>query len=123
MTWIAAVLVGTLVLVAAVIWVLIPPFPPPRTLLNSSLPTLIQRLGTPREVVLPVPLRPAKLLEWAESRGVAFWTFQAVWQNPPADPTAHPDYVTRRLRLRGAPDWLNIILFLPCEAVFRARIL
>jgi len=133
MTRSAVVLFGAIALLAAgasvlvPVWlsILAPPFPPPATLLHTSLPGLVERLGTPRDVILPVPepIRPAKSVEWAVARGVAVWTFRAVWAKAPAEPRAHPDYVSRCLRLRATPDWVSTILFLPCDAVFEGRVM
>ena len=120
----AVAALSVLALVVALTWILIPPFPTPMALIGSSLASLTAQLGSPREVTLdvPAPLRPAQSVEWSKTRVVAIWTVQADWQKAPASDSAHPDMVSRCLRPRGAPEWVRIVLFLPCDTVFEGRV-
>ena len=125
MTLPATVVVGALVLVVGLVWVLVPPFPAPGTLMDRPLSALTKQLGPPRELMPqgPSPLRLGKSVAWEKSRGIAFWTLQADWTEEPVDPLRTPDMVSRCLRLKWAPEWLGVVLFLPCEAVGRARVM
>ena len=123
MTLRAVGIVGLLVVLAGLVWVLVPPFPSPETLLDKSLQALTMQLGSSVEVTLPVPapLRGGKTIGWEKSRGIAVWELQADWTKPPADPQLPPDMVSRCLRIKWAPAWVGVLL--PCQAVARARVM
>ena len=123
MTISAAVIVGAFVLVIGLAWVLVPPFPSPETLINSSLTALTGRFGPPHDLPpeTPAPLRSAKSVAWTRSRVVAVWMLQADWNKAPPNPVAHPDMVSRCLRVSWAPDWLGA--FLPCKAVVIGQVM
>jgi hypothetical protein len=114
---------GTAMAAAAAIWVLAPPFPKPESLMQSSLPVLTTRFGSPHEMSqghLPTGL--ARSVSWQDSRVIANWTLAADWIKPPVIATSSPDAVSRCLQLNFGPRWLGTALFLPCRAVVRARL-
>ena len=123
MTLRAVGIVGLLVAVMGLVWVLVPPFPSPGTLLDKSLQALTMQLGPSHEVAppMPAPLRAGKTVAWLKSRGIAVWEVQADWTTPSADSLSPPDMVSRCLRLKWAPAWTGVLL--PCEAVARARVM
>ena len=125
MTARASILTCVLALAVGLVWILVPPFPPPRALLYSSLPSLTQRFGAPLDASaeLPAELRPARAAAWKKYRGIAVWTLEAGWTRAPADATAHPDIVARCLRLRWLPEWASVVLFLPCDSVVMAQVM
>jgi hypothetical protein len=123
MTGRSALSVFAAIVVAGLVWVLVPPFPSPRELLDDSLPDLTMQLGAAHEVTLsvPAPLRSWKTVAWEKSRGIAVWELQADWSRPPVDPLSPPDMVSRCLHVRWAPALEGVVL--PCEAVARARVM
>ena len=124
MTGRALVGVGAAILVAGLVWILVPPFPPPATLLDIPLTALTEQFGPSRDSVEEVraPPRSAKSVVWERSRGIAYWTLQADWSKPTIELSGPPDMVSRCLHLRWAPEWVAVLL-LPCETVAKARVM
>jgi hypothetical protein len=118
MTVRAAVVVSALVLL--LVWVLVPPFPRPETLLNSSLPALTKQFGPAHDSTLP-PISGSSVtsVAWDRPRLVATWTLQAAWMTRhAADAAAQPDSVLRCLR--WAPQSLDVRI--PCDVSYSARV-
>ena len=93
------------------LWVLVPPFPSPDTLVGSSLPTLKSQLGSPQwELTLKrrSDIIPAQSVLWEKSRGVATWRLGASWNDLPVDPMAHPDFVDRTLIFKWGPERVHL---------------
>jgi len=99
------------------------PFPSPSVVLDTPYGTLLQELGPPADFdpnsKLPTPLRAGKSVAWVRSRLIARWTLQVDYGLTPFSPLAPPDSVSRCLSTRW--EWVNWLL--PCDAVFRARVL
>ena len=111
------------VLFGVVAWTLIPPFPPPSTLIDQSPQALAMQLGAPHEIASPVPApqRPWRTIAWEKSRGIATWEVQAEWGSAPDDPLSPPDMVWRCLRV----TWASVLAAVPlrCETVMRGRVM
>ena len=117
-----AVAVASIALGAAA-WVLTPPFPEPRHLIDMPIASLSNHFGPPIELT-PERIDPrfATSLLWERPRGVARWTLRADWYAGPEGPMPNPDSVTRCLHLNWGPDWLGVVLFLPCTTLARAQV-
>ena len=117
MTGCAAVGVVVLVLAAGLIWVLVPPFPSPETLLGKPLGALATQFGPAREVAsqTPAAARWGKAVAWEKSRGVAVWTLEADWRKTPEGDSARPDMVSRCLKPRSG-DRIGWEWFCSCPA-------
>ena len=123
MTRRTSVAVGALLLLSGgLFWILVPPFPAPRSLLDSSLPALTRQFGPPRDVAMAAPMaaRGGKALGWEASRGIAFWALDVYF---PVNSALRPDMVSRCLHPRWVPDWVGIALFLPCDTVAKSRVM
>ena len=70
---------AALVLLATLAWVLIPPFPSPVELMDTS-----------------------KVAVWRKSRGIAVWSLEVGYNAAPIDPTAQPQSISRTLRIAWA---------------------
>jgi len=87
----AVVLVG-----AAVLWTLTPPFLSPDKLAAESLQSLSKDLGHPTAV-------GAISAVWEKSRGLGVWSIRAHWRVA-GNLMAHPDSVERCFRVMGTPE-------------------
>jgi len=123
MTGRSVVGIAAVIVLLGLVWVLVPPFPSPNTLIDKSLPALTMQFGSSHEVTLsvPAPVHPWKTVAWEKPRGIATWQFRATWTRAPADPLAPPDMVSRCLHINGAPALADLVL--PCEAIFRGRVM
>jgi hypothetical protein len=117
------VLILGAVLVGGCVWMLVPAFPAPERLIDSSLIDLTNRFGPGREITPDSRAfyRPAKSVAWDKTRGIALWTLRADWYHAPKGPVAHPDSVSRCMRLIWGSESLSD--FLPCEVVATARVM
>jgi hypothetical protein len=99
------------------------PFPSPSVVLDTPYGTLLQELGPPADFdpnsKLPMPLRASKSIAWVRPLLIARWTLQVDYRLTPFSPQAPPDGVSRCLTTTW--EWVNWLL--PCDAVFRARVL
>jgi hypothetical protein len=87
---------AALVLLAASAWVLIPPFPSPAVLMNTSYASLTAKLGHPTGSI------PTKFVVWEESRGVAVWSLEVGYDTATVDPMALPQDIKRGLWVKWA---------------------
>jgi hypothetical protein len=106
-------------LITVVAWMSMPPFPAPAKIIDMRPSSIVAMFGPassgPSEE--PVPLRPAKVLTWTKSRGIARWTLEMTWFKAPNSPSDPPDSVSRSVRI----PWINVTV--PCGLVARARIM
>jgi len=127
MTIRSTVPIGAVILLLALAWVLVPPFPSPSELIDKSRQALTTQLGSSHEVAMLVPeplrskIRGWKTIGWEKSRGIAIWELEATWTRTPDDPLSLPDMVSRCLHLRWAPDPASF--FLPCDTVMRGWVM
>jgi hypothetical protein len=77
-------------------WLLIPPFPPPATMMDETYATLTGKLGTPTGAI------PTKFVAWERSRAIEVWSLEAGFGSAPIDPHEHPGHVSRCLRIPRA---------------------
>jgi hypothetical protein len=89
--------IGTaLVLLAVSAWVLIPPFPPPAALMDTSFAALTARLGYPTGSI------PTKFVVWEKSRGIAVWSLEVGYDSATVAPMELPHSVSRSLWFKWA---------------------
>ena len=103
--------VAGLLVVSAVIWTMVPPFPSSATLLNASLRSLTNTLGAPG-----ASGHTADSVTWIVPRGLGVWTLEAEWRAAPV-PDSHPIAVSRSLRIRGTG------IVVPIDTVVEARVM
>ena len=125
MTRRTAVVAAAMIVSGGLAWILVPPFPRPETLLSSSLPALTKQFGPPDQIMrkLTSDKRSVTSVAWVTSRGIAFWTLQVDWSASLVNPTARPEGVSRCLRPRLLPEWVGVVLFLPCGAAVNGRVM
>jgi hypothetical protein len=99
------------ILLAALAWVLIPPFPSPAALMDTSFAALTAQLGRPAGSI------PTKFVVWQKSRGIAVWSLEAGYDTATVDATALPKYVSRILWV----EWTGISV--PFGYAARARVM
>jgi hypothetical protein len=87
---------AALVFLAASAWVLIPPFPSPAALMDTSFASLTARLGHPTGSI------PTKFVVWEKSRGIAVWSLEVGYDTVSVDPTALPHAISRSLWVKWA---------------------
>jgi len=111
-----------IVVLVALVWSFPPPFPTPGSLLDKSYVAIAAQLGAPADIdqnaKLPSALRSGKSVAWVKGWPFAAWTLQIDYRLTSFGPEARPDSVSRCLESKWS--WVN--WFLPCEAIFRARI-
>jgi hypothetical protein len=90
-------------------WVLIPPFPPPATMMDDTYTTLTENLGPPTGSI------PTKFVVWERSRVIAVWSLEAGLSSALMDPYEHPGHVVRCLWI----PWAGISMF--CSRASRAN--
>jgi hypothetical protein len=120
----AVVVMAVLILVIRAALVVAPPFPAATTLIREPLRELATELGPPEEMTENVPahLPASKSWVWSRSRVIAYWTVEADLPHGTVGDSSHPISVLRCLRLKWVPEWVGVMLFLPCDAVMEAHI-
>ena len=83
-------------LMSMLAWVLIPPFPSPMSLMDTSFASLTATLGHPSRSI------PTEIAVWQKSRGIAVWSLEVGYNAAPIDPTAQPQSISRTLRIAWA---------------------
>jgi hypothetical protein len=84
---------AALVLLATLAWVLIPPFPSPVALMDTSFASLTAKLGHPAGSM------PTTYAVWRRSRGIAEWSLEVGYDTATIDPTSLPQSISRSLRI------------------------
>jgi hypothetical protein len=87
---------AALVLLATLAWVLIPPFPSPDALMDTSFASLTAKLGHPAGSI------PTTFAVWQRSRGIAIWSLEVGYDSATIDATSLPQSVSRSLRIAWA---------------------
>ena len=87
---------AALILLAALVWVLIPPFPSPALLMDISFASLTAQFGHPTGSI------PTKFVVWQKSRGIAVWSLEVGYDTATVDATALPQHVSRLLWVEWA---------------------
>jgi hypothetical protein len=100
-----------LILLAALAWVVIPPFPSPTALMDSSFASLTAQLGQPTGSIR------TETVVWQKSRGVVAWLLVVGYDTATIGATALPRYVSRSLVV----EWAGVSV--PFGYVVRARIM
>lgn len=103
-------IVAALVLLATLVWVLIPPFPSPVALMDTSYASLTAKLGNPEGSIPAIAV-------WRKSRGIAVWSLEVGYNTAPIDPTAQPQSISRSLRIA----WADVSI--PYGYTARARVI
>jgi hypothetical protein len=102
---------AALVLLATLAWVLIPPFPSPVALMDTSFASLTAKLGHPAGSI------PTKFAVWQKSRGIAVWSLEVGYDTATIDPTALPQSISRSLWI----EWAGVSI--PFGYTARARLM
>jgi hypothetical protein len=97
-------------IIAALVWLLTPPFPAPEELITRPYSDLVTALGPPTDSI------PTKFVAWRRTRGIAIWTLEAGYGMAAIDRRATPGRVSRCLWI----DWASVSIL--CRVAVMGRI-